>query len=122
MQFFKGKIGRKQYWLRVLGFSIAGIAAFTVPIVVEAINNVQDVPANPPGLIIGLFYLFGMVIFIGGPVLSAPPRLRDLGHSGWMALIGVIPIIGFFCIVGLLVYCGFFSSKDNPPKEEHVLA
>jgi uncharacterized membrane protein YhaH (DUF805 family) len=53
-----------------------------------------DLVASPWNGIIGLLYLISLPVV----VIAAVRRSHDLGHSGWFALIALIPFVGLYLI------------------------
>ena len=47
-------------------------------------------------------YLYSIAVFLPGMAVSVR-RLHDIGKSGWLLLVGLIPIIGFLYL--LVLYC-----------------
>lgn len=94
---FSGRARRKEYWM-----------FFLVHVLIIVLVSMFDVFAGTYhvetgyGLFASL-YMLGMAI----PVLSVTARrLHDIGKSGWMQLIGFIPIIGVIVMFVLLVLDG----------------
>ena len=80
---FKGRIGRKQYWLSYLGM-IAVL--FTVGIVAGAMGIDEDQ--------LNIFFLILYVPIFWISFAISAKRFHDRNKSGWWVLIGFIPIIG----------------------------
>ena len=51
--------------------------------------------------------IYGVVVWASFAVYAK--RLHDLGQSGWLMLIGVIPLVGW----ALLIWLGFFPGNDG---------
>lgn len=83
---FKGRTGRKTYWLFILN-------SFIISLAISAIF--KDTMA---GFIISMLFSLGICL----PVLGLDVRrLHDIDFSGWWLLIAFIPILGF---IALLVF------------------
>ena len=82
-RFFAGRIGRADYfWISVTGGLLIKGAEFVI-------NGTKS-----PIVLIGLL---GLQILALGVVLSASVRrAHDLGHSGWLTLILIIPLSSFY--------------------------
>lgn len=91
---FSGRARRKEYWMFALFNVIFGIIA----IVLDNVLNLRAI-----GLPYGLFYfIYGLGVFL--PSLAvAIRRLHDVGKSGWMMFIVLIPIIGSIWLLVLMV-------------------
>ena len=74
---FDGRAGRKEFWMFILANFIVNIILGFIP------GNV--------GAIIKLVYALAVLL----PSLGVcARRLHDTGKSGWLQLLGIIPIIG----------------------------
>lgn len=113
---FNGRARRKEYWMFVLFNIIFGIAAMVIDnllgIAVEAIGY---------GPIYGLYSL---AVLIPG-LAVAVRRLHDVGKSGWMLLVILIPIIGAIWILVLSVsdsQPGDNQYGSNPKERDEAVA
>lgn len=85
---FSGRATRSEYWYFILFYFIFSVVA----------GIVDGVIGSEMG-IIGL--VFGLAMFI--PSLAvAVRRLHDIGKSGWMILVSLIPLAGAIWIIILL--------------------
>ncbi len=101
---FSGRARRKEYWMFAL-FNIIFL------IVASIIDNVFGTTIE--GLPYGLFYfIYALAVLIPG-LAVAVRRLHDIGKSGWMILISLIPIIGGIWLLVLLV------TDSNPGENEY---
>jgi len=91
---FSGRSQRAEYWYFVL-FNI--IIVFVLGFI-DGIIGTFD-PVSGYGLISGLYTLAVLIPAIAVGVR----RLHDVGKSGWMLLIGLIPLIGFIWLIILMV-------------------
>jgi uncharacterized membrane protein YhaH (DUF805 family) len=79
---FNGRAGKAEFWWFVLFYVVADI-------VLSIIGSIIHVPAISL-LILGLFL----------PYLGvAVRRLHDTNRSGWMLLIGLIPLVGAILLI-----------------------
>ena len=91
---FNGRARRKEYWMFVLinlMFSLA--AAF-----LDRMFGIAwiDLGYGP------LYLIYGLILFI--PSLAVLiRRLHDIGKSGWMVLVALIPFVGVFWLLFLLI-------------------
>jgi uncharacterized membrane protein YhaH (DUF805 family) len=80
-------------------------------IVATIIDNV--VGTASPELGYGVFYgLYVLAVFIPG-LAVAVRRLHDVGKSGWMILIALIPLIGAIWLLVLMV------TDSNPGENQY---
>jgi uncharacterized membrane protein YhaH (DUF805 family) len=101
---FSGRARRKEYWMFAL-FNMIFI------IVAMILDNVLGLTVDK--LPYGLFYfLYALFILIPGLAVSVR-RLHDVGKSGWMILISLIPIVGGIWLLVLML------TDSNPGDNEY---
>ncbi len=98
---FGGRARRSEYWMFFLFYIIFAIVA----VVLDNVLGIAS-PLIGYGPIYGLFVLAMLLPALG----VTARRLHDIGKSGWMILIGIIPIIGAIWLLILTV-------KDGTPGE-----
>lgn len=84
---FEGRSSRPEFWWFTLGQFIIGVLLSTL------------------GQASGLFDALSFLFFLGALLPSiavTARRLHDIGQSGWLQLIGLIPILGW---IALIVLC-----------------
>jgi uncharacterized membrane protein YhaH (DUF805 family) len=91
---FTGRARRSEYWFWILATVIASIVAGIVDSIIGAqiLQFVVALATIVPGLAVGA------------------RRLHDIGKSGWLQLIGIIPIVGWII---LIVWFATDSHPDN---------
>lgn len=82
---FKGRARRKEYWMFILFSIIIGIILTLIEMMTGTFNYFVNM--GP------LSALFSLVILVPNLAVTVR-RLHDIGKSGWMMLIVLIPIIG----------------------------
>ncbi len=94
---FNGRARRKEFWMFTL-FN------FIFAIVAAVLDNILGITASgiPYGPLYGLYVL---AMLIPGIAVSVR-RLHDREQSGWMLLIGLIPIVGTIWLLVLFVLEG----------------
>ncbi len=101
---FSGRARRKEYWMFVL-FNIIFL------IVAMILDTVLGTAIEGAGY--GLFYfLYTLAVLIPGLAVSVR-RLHDVGKSGWMILIVLIPIIGWIWLLVLMF------TNSNPRENQY---
>jgi uncharacterized membrane protein YhaH (DUF805 family) len=106
---FEGRARRSEYWLFQLFFWGVVVALYVVMSIISvifiqpsAVGPDTTVAADDPGLMAasiitlvmgGAILIFFVAMFIPSLALRVR-RLHDIGLSGWMILIGVIPFVG----------------------------
>ena len=93
---FSGRARRAEYWYFFLFSLLIGIA----------LGVVSAVIGDSKGT---LGTLYSVAVFIPGLAVSVR-RLHDIGKSGWMLLLSLIPIIGAIWIFFLMI-------EDSNPGE-----
>jgi uncharacterized membrane protein YhaH (DUF805 family) len=101
---FSGRARRTEYWMFAL-FN------FIFLIVAVIIDNIAGTTIE--GLPYGLFYfLYALAVLIPGLAVLVR-RLHDVGKSGWMFFIALIPIVGAIWLLVLMV------TDSNPGANEY---
>nr|WP_321357269.1 DUF805 domain-containing protein [uncultured Draconibacterium sp.] len=95
---FNGRARRQEYWMFVL-----------VNIIFSIVATVLDSIFGTWGAIAGLY---GLAILIPGLAVSAR-RLHDIGKSGWMLFVVLIPVIGAIWLIIL------FATEGTPESNEY---
>ena len=108
---FKGRARRKEFWMFVLFNMIFAILAMVIDNVLGTTFNIMEGQALPYGYIYLLYVLF---IFIPGLAVEVR-RLHDIGKSGWMILIALIPIVGAIWLIVLFVTEGNHGENQYGP-------
>lgn len=91
---FNGRARRKEYWMFTIFNIIFGGIAMTLDSVFGI--AIEGVGYGP------LYGIYALVLFIPG-LAVAVRRLHDIGKSGWMILIALIPVIGAIWILVLML-------------------
>ena len=91
---FNGRARRKEYWMFTIFNIIFGGIAMTLDSVFGI--AIEGVGYGP------LYGVYVLVLFIPG-LAVAVRRLHDIGKSGWMILIALIPVIGAIWILVLML-------------------
>lgn len=95
-----GRSTRKEFWY----FTLANFIILCLAIGCD--NLFETTIGNLP---YGIFYfLFGLVLVLPGTAVSVR-RLHDIGKSGWMLFIALIPIAGPIWLI--ILFCT--ESVDN---------
>jgi len=99
---FSGRARRKEYWM----FLLFNIIFCIVAIILDNILGIV-VGGTPYGAI---YFLYALLVFIPSFAVGVR-RLHDIGKSGWMLLISLIPIIGGIWLLVLTLRNG--DAEDN---------
>ncbi len=108
---FSGRARRKEYWMFMLFHVIFAVAAVIV-------DDLMGLSFDESG--VGLVYiLYAVATFLPGLAVSVR-RLHDIGKSGWMILISLIPIIGGIWLLVLAVTEGEPNANQYGPNPKLV--
>lgn len=100
---FSGRARRSEYWYFILFNIIFAIIAMII-------DNIIGTALNGVGY--GMIYiLYAIAMFLPG-LAVAVRRLHDVGKSGWMMLISLIPLVGVIWLLVLL----FTDSQEGENK------
>ena len=91
-----GRASRSEYWLWVLG----GVIFQITMIVGAVILGVMDI-AVLPGLM-----MIAPILLVPGSITLVVRRLHDVGMSGWMFFVALIPFLGAIYLIYLFVQEG----------------
>ena len=121
---FSGRARRKEYWMFVLFNSIFAFAwAFLFTLVFALVGNYryEDEITNA-SVMANLSY---MIIMMLPSMAVTVRRLHDIGKSGWMILIGLIPFVGSVWLFVLMLMDGQPEENkygQNPKTSPEVFA
>ena len=101
---FNGRARRKEYWMYTLFNMIFAIVAMVLDNVLGI--AIEGIGYGP------LYLLYALAVLIPG-LAVAVRRLHDVGKSGWMILIALIPLIGLIWLLVLLV------TDSNPVENQY---
>lgn len=114
--FGTGRLGR----LRYFGYSMAATFLMYLVLGVAAVIAVGAAGGNPEsaGAIVGGLYVLALIAGIVIAVFLGVQRLHDMGYSGWLWLLLLVPIVNILMSLFMLFAPG--SEADNqyglPPK------
>ncbi|HMM04348.1 MAG: DUF805 domain-containing protein [Dysgonomonas sp.] len=101
---FNGRARRKEFWMYYLFYVIGIIALEIIALILMSISDVLG------GIVFGIMGLAVLGLII--PTLAVGARrLHDVGKSGWMLLVSLIPVIGGIWLLILLITEG--EKGDN---------
>ena len=110
---FNGRARRTEYWMFVLFNVIFAIIAMVI-------DNVLGIAMD--GIGYGPLYgIYTLAMFIPGLAVGVR-RLHDVGKSGWMMLIALIPIIGAIWLFVLMVSDGDANKNQYGLNPKEIIA
>ncbi len=89
---FDGRIGRKSFWLGMLGL-------IAVNIVMQGLAIGLATVSETLGMVLGLVALLVAVVTLIGAIAVQIKRWHDVDKPGWWLLIGFVPVIGLYALV-----------------------
>ena len=97
---FEGRARRKEYWMFFLfNFIVSTVLSIIMGMISETAASVVS-------------GLYGLALLLPGLSLGVR-RLHDTGKSGWMILLGLIPL------VGAIILLVFFCTDSQPGTNEY---
>ena len=110
---FEGRARRKEYWMFYL-FCI--LAYFAIAIVAGILSSIADVL----GLVGWLAYaVFALGVVVPGVAVTVR-RLHDTGKSGWLALLGLVPVLGLVLLYFMVIEGDAGPNEYGPdPKDAY---
>lgn len=101
---FKGRARRKEFWMFILFYLIFAIVAMIL-------DNVLGIAITGFGY--GPLYVLYVSAMLIPSLAVYVRRLHDVGKSGWMLLITLIPLIGTIWLLVLMV------TDSNPGENQY---
>jgi uncharacterized membrane protein YhaH (DUF805 family) len=118
---FSGRARRKEYWM----FALFNLIFFIVAMIIDNVLGTTfkfNSPYGSHSLPYGYFYLlYALAVLIPG-LAVAVRRLHDVGKSGWMILIALIPIIGAIWLFVLMVTNSDTGVNQYGPNPKELAA
>lgn len=102
---FTGRARRAEYWWFVLMNFIVITAIAIVSLILYSVSDTLGV------LGIVIYAVYALAVIVPG-VAVAVRRLHDTNKSGWMILVGLIPLVG-----GILILVFYFTDSDPGPNQ-----
>lgn len=110
---FNGRARRQEYWMFFLFNALFAIVAMLL-------DNVLGIAFGEIGY--GpLYMIYGLITLIPGLAVLVR-RLHDVGKSGWMFLVVLIPIVGAIWLLVLLVTDSKPGENEYGPNPKEVPA
>jgi len=104
---FNGRSRRKEYWMFAL-FNMLFCGVFEV----MALMTFTSTKSSPLGILIfAVLGIYCLAAIVPGLAVSVR-RLHDIGMSGWLILIGLVPAIG-----GLVLLVMFLIDSNPGPNQ-----
>lgn len=104
---FNGRARRKEYWM----FALFNILFLFCAVIVDNLTEL-NFDYMDYGLITVLYNLF---VFLPSMAVAVR-RLHDIGKSGFMILVGLIPVIGSIWLIVLLLTDSEYATNEYGPN------
>ena len=108
---FDGRARRKEYWMFTL-FHIFFL------IIAMILDNVLGIAIE--GIGYGPIYILYVLAILIPALAVSVRRLHDIGKSGWMILIALIPIVGAIWLLVLMASDGNPGPNDFGPNPKEA--
>jgi len=120
---FSGRSRRKEYWMFTLFNIIIPIVILTIiALLLGDLSDLQPQKGEGGSSFYRLFYIiYNLAVFIPGLAVSVR-RLHDIGKSGWMILIALIPLIGAIWLLVLMVTDSIPGENKYGPNPKGIAA
>ena len=109
---FEGRARRAEYWYFCLFNIIVSIILSILGKVIGVFNITIGTISSEINI---LSALYSLAVLIPG-IAVVVRRLHDVGKSGWMALISLIPLIGTIWILVLMIRDGVPGDNEYGPN------
>lgn len=104
-----GRIGRLRYWAYSVGWGLLFVAVMALIGFVSAMAGHPDIAGSTALSVISTVASFVLIISL------ARRRLNDLGKSGWLACLMLIPLVSFIVALWLLFGPGDDEANEYGP-------
>ena len=119
---FSGRSCRREYWMFALMHGVIGMLLY-LPVLTAMVEASHGRPPAILGVALPLFALY--VLTMAVPALAVQVRrLHDLGRSGWLLLVGLVPVAGLFILLYFMCQRGTAGSNfygADPLAEDGIL-
>jgi uncharacterized membrane protein YhaH (DUF805 family) len=93
---FEGRARRKEYWM----FFLVTIGVYIAIAIVSAIVSI--VSDTLGGLVMLVYYVFALGVMVPSIAIGVR-RLHDTGRTGWLMLLGLIPLANLVLLYFMIV-------------------
>ena len=117
---FSGRSRRKEYWMFMLGYIIAGAI---IGFLYAMVGGMSEEPSGAAMAVLGIGVILALALII--PSLAVQVRrFHDQDKSGWFVLLGFIPYLGGIIVLVFMCLPGTVGpNRFGPdPKAENLSA
>jgi uncharacterized membrane protein YhaH (DUF805 family) len=105
----QGRIGRQQWWISHL---LLIVPLFFFGFLAGTLDKPEGPENTPAKAIFGVLIFVWFVAYIWSGICLNAKRWHDRDYSGWMQLVGIIPLVGIW----VLIENGFLRGTDGPNR------
>lgn len=109
---FSGRARRREFWI----FTIFNMIFIIITMELDNILGLT-IGEFPFGFI---YFIYAIVVFIPSIAVSVR-RMHDIGKSGWMLLIGFIPVLGAIWLIVLTLTDSQFGENKYGPNPKEII-
>jgi len=115
---FYGRIGRLAYvGGTLLTITLWGAGIFALVYLGE--GRPKPAPGEPPDPLIVSIFIAGFILLFWAKFALAAKRFHDLGNSGWLSLVLIVPLFGLIALIYLLCASGDrFDNAYGPARRQ----
>jgi len=113
---FDGRARRAEYWYFVLFNTIISLMLSILGKAIGVLNITVGTAGSEVNI---LSIVYGLAVLLPGLAVSVR-RLHDIGKSGWMILISLIPLIGTIWILILIIRDGTPGENEYGPNPKNI--
>ena len=113
---FDGRARRAEYWYFTLFNFIIALVLSILGKAIGVFNVTIGTTGNETNI---LSIVYGLALFLPGLAVSVR-RLHDVGKSGWMVLINLIPLIGWIWYLILMIRDGVQGENKYGPNPKNL--
>ena len=99
---FEGRAKRTEYWLFMLIHVIISIILYALILIAD--------------FLIIVYIVYGLAVLVPSLAVGCR-RLHDSGKSGWLQLVGLIPLVGAIILIVMFVLPSGDDNKYGPRPE-----
>lgn len=108
---FDGRARRTEFWM----FFLFNLIAYVIAMILDWILGLTIFPGMPGAISM----LYSLAVLLPNLAVGVR-RLHDIGQSGWLILVGIIPLIGVIVLLILFVLEGKPGENQYGPNPKEV--
>ncbi|USP40757.1 DUF805 domain-containing protein [Acinetobacter sp. XS-4] len=111
-----GRLGRLSYiaWMLLLSILAMLLIAPIILSGLDSLNNPTSIESFPSWMLISIFIVYLIGAYFN--IIIVIRRLHDRNHTGWLALLMLVPFVNLFFMIYLFAAKGTEGSNDYGPQ------